>query len=533
MDGQAGIEQNLNVIKAGPEGGVKIRPVTPEGLLGRQSPEVNAAGRLEQQAAQGKNPHDVLREFVEEGKKKPQSIGELVGQFRENGDMGKLLEDYQEMNDLPAINLHQDQTFLGLVDQSITRWEEQNQEPHKGKQNLSESERYQWMEWAARKDEFRNHGAIEQAKRDFQRENPELFQKYQRFGIYTENGIPRLASDPIWRNFEQQANARTTRLAQTGASYEAASKVARREALQNFAYSYPEKAEIYGLTDPELAEVLQERAKKKAKEQAAHLEKNKSQPTKQIEEQNNEGQPPQQSGETQREQPPAEPVSAEEKKKGEGEDNESLKVTTDALSEYLFGIKPDSEENLRKILERLKEDKAIVRAKYGFPPEEMLRSDPSEYERRLRETAQRLGVTILPKIGCGSFFEENFSAGAVYIDARETGGSSKIGVDIKREEIKGYIKSLSELEHELIHALQAKRYPRIPIELLEYEAYVAGANIDFLEKDLEAIRDVFLGFFLGGSINIDYRLMNQERVLRGLPPVIPESLKKYIQAQEK
>jgi len=346
MDGQAGIEQNLNVIKAAPEGGVKIRqPVTFEGL-GGQSPEVMAASRLEQLAVQGKNPHDVLREFGEEGEKNPHSSGALIGQFREHGRTGKLDE------------------------------------------------------------------------------------------------------------------------------------------------------------------------------------KNKSQPTEQKEEQNNEGQQPQQSGENQREQPQAEPVSDEEKKKEEGKDDESLRVTTDALSEYLFGIKPDSEENLRRILERLKEDKEIVRAKYGLPPEEMLRSDPSEYERRLREIAKRLGVTILPKIGCGSFFEENPLAGAVYLSG-DSGGAAKIGVDIKRnEEMSDYIGSLRALEHEIIHALQAKRYPRMPIELLEYEAYVVGANLVYLEKDLEAIRDVFLGFFVGGSTNIDYRLMNQERASRGLPPVIPESLKK-------
>lgn len=205
-------------------------------------------------------------------------------------------------------------------------------------------------------------------------------------------------------------------------------------------------------------------------------------------------------------------------------DGESRLISSEAISMYLFGVLPDSEQNLSVILGKLKEDKKIVRQKYGLPPEEMLKDNPREYEIRLRAIAKKLGVDIVPTTSCGRFFKEN-SAGGVFLSASDA-GNKKIGVDIKKTSLDEYIKSLRVLEHEIIHALQAKRYPRMPIELQEYEAYVAGVNIKYLEENPEAIRYALLEFFLYASINTGYRLLNASRKDKGLPPVIPTALQR-------
>ncbi len=158
------------------------------------------------------------------------------------------------------------------------------------------------------------------------------------------------------------------------------------------------------------------------------------------------------------------------------------------LSEHLLGLKT----NDPKIVERLIEDQNIIRAKYNLPPRKAISNLP-EYERLLRNIAQSIGVSIKEKSECGKFFEEN-SVGGVHFE-----NDNKIGVNINKNTKQSYTNSLNSLEHELIHALQHHFSPRMPIELMEYEAYIAGGNNEFLRESPEGVEVVFSDL-IGASI---------------------------------
>lgn len=201
-------------------------------------------------------------------------------------------------------------------------------------------------------------------------------------------------------------------------------------------------------------------------------------------------------------------------------------ITAENLCQFLTGFSL-TPENYPKIIQKLRTDRDIVRKKYRLPPLEMLKDNPREFERSLKEIARRIGVTILPRIACGSFFEETHTAMAVFLPSSDTGSiEDKIGVDIKDETLAELIKSLLALEHELIHAQQHVRYPRMPLEVSEYEVYVASVNLEALEEDPTLIKDAFFDFFVGGSTRIGYRLLNEDRKRRELPLVIHNCIKK-------
>jgi hypothetical protein len=113
-----------------------------------------------------------------------------------------------------------------------------------------------------------------------------------------------------------------------------------------------------------------------------------------------------------------------------------------------------------------------------------------------------LGVTIEEESGCGKFFEEFRQAGGVFMD-----NERKIGVNIKKDDVQEYARSLNTLEHELIHAIQNIRYPSMPIELMEYEAYVAGGNMGVLREDTEIV-EVLFGLLIEGSVRHWYEEKN-------------------------
>ncbi len=159
------------------------------------------------------------------------------------------------------------------------------------------------------------------------------------------------------------------------------------------------------------------------------------------------------------------------------------------LSEHLIGMKIDDPQ----IVERLVEDQKVIRAKYGLPSTDSMPS-PSEYERFLRNVAKDLGTEIKSTGEFGKFFDESH-AGGVYFEDR-----NKIGVDINSETRESYIRSINVLEHELIHALQHKYSPRMPIELMEYEAYIAGGNNEALRDDPELVDYVFR-YLIGNSVS--------------------------------
>ncbi|MEK7579568.1 MAG: hypothetical protein AAB460_03515 [Patescibacteria group bacterium] len=178
------------------------------------------------------------------------------------------------------------------------------------------------------------------------------------------------------------------------------------------------------------------------------------------------------------------------------------------LAEYITGLRPDDP----KMIERLRDDQKIIRAKYQLPESTAI-PNPADYERLLRNIAKELAVEIKERSACGSFFTENFFAGGVHFK-----GEKKIGVDIKRRNLLEYRKDLRVLEHELIHALQGLNSPQMPIELAEYEAYIAGCNIEFMRTDSNIKNlESFFSFFIGGSVNHYYKYLSNKEGRKIIP----------------
>lgn len=174
---------------------------------------------------------------------------------------------------------------------------------------------------------------------------------------------------------------------------------------------------------------------------------------------------------------------------------------SDRLAEYIIGLKPGDP----KIIDRLIEDQKIIRVKYGLPS---YRDIPSltGYEAFLKRIAEENRVKIMETSTCSEFFRNQKKLRGMYMEEQK-----KIFVDIDRDNEDTYRKNLRVLEHETIHALQHKRYPNMPIELQEYEAYIAGGDMEYLRSNPIAVESLF-GILIGGSVLFWYTNENKHRV---------------------
>ena len=170
------------------------------------------------------------------------------------------------------------------------------------------------------------------------------------------------------------------------------------------------------------------------------------------------------------------------------------------LAEYITGLRPDDV----KFEERFTTDQKIIREKYSLPARELKWETPTEYERFFRERAEKDGVKIRDKSDCGTFFEEYPYAGAMFFEKR-----NEIGITINKKSLDSYTKSLVTLEHEFIHSQQEIISPRMPIELMEYEASIAGLSPDFIRNPDSA--EIFFSSFVGPSVRHWYKEKNNER----------------------
>lgn len=161
------------------------------------------------------------------------------------------------------------------------------------------------------------------------------------------------------------------------------------------------------------------------------------------------------------------------------------------------------------LAERMIEDGHRLRAKYGLPNREAM-TDPHEYERRLRAIADSLDVPVRGAFECGTFFTENPSAAAVYFEEVR-----KIGVPIDRSTRQRYGRSLVNLEHEIVHAVQWKESPRMSPEEMEYEAYVACGRNEILRGNPVTVRAVFS--LIGASVNHWYKDQSEKEGRKIVP----------------
>ncbi len=176
------------------------------------------------------------------------------------------------------------------------------------------------------------------------------------------------------------------------------------------------------------------------------------------------------------------------------------------LIEYATGLRPDDP----RMGNRLVEDAKAVEAKYDLPP----KAGPlTEIEHNLREIARKNQVDIRNKSACGRFFQENITSG-VYLTE-----PNAAGVDIDKSGEKEYWNDLLALRHELIHALQHIRYPGMPIEVMEYEAYISELNVELLRQHPEDIEDI-LGYYIFDSVAFWYKNRNKKRG-QGEPKIKP------------
>lgn len=175
------------------------------------------------------------------------------------------------------------------------------------------------------------------------------------------------------------------------------------------------------------------------------------------------------------------------------------------LAEYITGLQLDDP----KFVERLKQDQEIIRDKYGLPPISMIELAPSEFEGVLLSLAKEVGVQVRSEYEVGNFFEEHTASG-VYLEKDKV-----ISVKAYPDSVSPYKRRLTILEHELIHAMQDQNYPGMPIEAMEYEAYIANANFDHLdelnpEERVESL-GTFFGYMIGGSVRSWYSITSKDR----------------------
>ena len=183
-------------------------------------------------------------------------------------------------------------------------------------------------------------------------------------------------------------------------------------------------------------------------------------------------------------------------------------IKADRLSEYVTGLRLDDP----KLLDRLQEDQLAVRAKYKLLDRDYKFVNPSEYEEYLTELARSNDIEIRPVIEYEKFFAKQNISRATYLEEERTVVNS---VDKTTRET--YLRGIIQLEHELIHGLQHKYYPEMPIELTEYEAYVASWNIDYLRDHQENLKTVF-NVGLTYSVFADYG-DKSEKAGRKIEPV--------------
>ncbi len=184
------------------------------------------------------------------------------------------------------------------------------------------------------------------------------------------------------------------------------------------------------------------------------------------------------------------------------------------LIEHITGLRPDNPE----MGKRLVEDQKILRAKYNLPSRNLLHDSPAEYEQLLNEIAKKNNVVINDKSECGRFFQEHPFANGAYMD-----DSNSVAVGIDRNDSSLYKKGLATLEHELIHSEQEALYENMPIELREYEAYIAAnINVHLLKESSPEDIETVLNFFIGGSVNIWYKQLNEKNKNESKPLIEPK-----------
>ena len=122
-----------------------------------------------------------------------------------------------------------------------------------------------------------------------------------------------------------------------------------------------------------------------------------------------------------------------------------------------------------KMYQRVIEDKKIVRAKYNLPPSRLLSEEPREYIRKIENLAAENGMRI-----------ENLNRNNYGIGGMASSGDERVirMTPYKIKDKDSLIKYGRTLTHELVHMFQHEKYPQMPVERREYEAYLVSGTDD-------------------------------------------------------
>lgn len=125
----------------------------------------------------------------------------------------------------------------------------------------------------------------------------------------------------------------------------------------------------------------------------------------------------------------------------------------------------------------LANDANIVRQKYNLPSAYLRKEDPLEYQAQLLQLAKDNDIDILTQNET-TFFDNNMAEGVAFEsqDFIKTTIAYNTTVPITSQN--------EVLEHEITHGIQLQQYPRSPIEIKEYEAYLVSFNPDRIEGNL-------------------------------------------------
>lgn len=160
----------------------------------------------------------------------------------------------------------------------------------------------------------------------------------------------------------------------------------------------------------------------------------------------------------------------------------------DRLCEYLLGTPTNAPETLA----RIKDDKVIIRDKYNLPKNtENLR----DYYNELLRIAKEDGISIV-----GRDIVERMG-GNLNSVASAFPHIKTVSIDIRETDWLEFKEGLGSLMHEIMHIKQFRDYTRAPIEIKEYEAFVA--TIDDEDITTSGIHHLFMNMLL--SIRSYYR----------------------------
>ena len=174
--------------------------------------------------------------------------------------------------------------------------------------------------------------------------------------------------------------------------------------------------------------------------------------------------------------------------------SESIKamggITENSLNEYEKFIRTFVPENLtqEQLPTFLSEKRSELRVKYGMPD----RQPVLDGKEKLEEYHEKLLLLAGEKeIGVASDFEEyaqkhHLPGGANACFGDDTDNKIHIIKDFNPNDVP----DVKSLEHELVHALQYKNEPGMPIEQKEFEAYLVADGLDYIFQN-PSLRDIF------------------------------------------